>query len=293
MKTKHTIMNNRLLFLIFINILRYILNDCERNEPIFKNGLCQLIYCDDNEYNTSICIKNNSIINTQWLTNIIKISNDNFRYIKIVSNLNGDMFIETSPISDSSERMFYALKNNGRYYFINSENSEETPFFIMNEMSEDLQRHESNLLNIVLNNDDNTEYLMSVSAQGSVEIYDFINRERKHVSTATFLGLDLKSLNNISILIKQNNNYFIIIPIYCHNIDPTYQEGDYLYLKKYQFSSIDISNTNSYNDELSPPFYILDTKMLSCLQTLSKIIVCFFAKNIDGKNFYIMILLLK
>ena len=200
-----------------------------------KNGKCQLIYCDDNEYNSSICIKNNSFINTQWLNNIIKISNDNFRYINIASNLNGDMFIETSPISESSERMFYALKNNGRYYFINSENNEETPFFIMNEMSEDLQRHESNLLNIVLNNDHNAEYLMSISAEGSVEIYDFVNKERKYVPTSTFLGLTLKSLNNISILTKDNNTYFIIIPMYCYNNDPSFEEGNYLFLKKYHF----------------------------------------------------------
>ena len=280
------IMRNSLFFFIFLSILRYIINDCERDQPILKNGKCQLIYCDDKEYNTNICTINNSIVKTQWLTNIIKISEDNFRYINIASNLKGDMFIETSPISESSKRMFYALKNNGRYYFINSENNEETPFFIMNEMSEDLPRYESNLLNIVLNNDDNKEYLMSISAKGSVEIYDFVNKERKHVSTPTFLGLNLKSLNNIHLLTKYNNNYSILIPIHCHNNDPTYSEGNYIYLKRYQFSSIDITNTNSYKGELSKPLPSVETEMLSCLQTSSKKIVCIYAQNVDSKNFY-------
>ena len=272
------IMRNSLFFFIFICILKDIINDCGREQPILKNGKCQLIYCSDKEYNTSICTINNKIVKTQWLNNIIKISEDNFRYINVVSNLKGDMFIETSPISGSSKRIFYALKNNGRYYFINSENNEETPFFIMNEMSEDLPRHESNLLNIVLNNDDNKEYLMSISAKGSVEIYDFVNKERKHVPTTNFLGLTLKSLYNIHLLNKYNNNYNILIP--------TYSDGDYISLKRYQFSSIDISNTNSYKGELSKPLSSVETEMLSCLQTSSKKIVCIYAQHVDSKNYY-------
>ena len=166
MKARYIIITERLFLLILINLLRDILSECDRNCPIWKDGSCQLTYCNEEQYDENICVKNNSIINTQWLNNIIIVSNDDFRYINIASNLNGDMFVETSPISESSERIFFALKNNGRYYFIDWENNEETPFFIMNEINEDLKRHESNLINIVLNDDDNTEYLMSISAEG-------------------------------------------------------------------------------------------------------------------------------
>ena len=47
-------------------------------------------------------------------------------------------------------------------------------------MSIGLKRHYSELFNIVLNN--NKEYLMSISTDGSVEIYDFENNQRKYTS---------------------------------------------------------------------------------------------------------------
>ena len=288
MKILYIINKNNIHFLLLIIIFKNVLNDCERENPILKDDSCQLIYCDDSQYSKNICIKNNSIINTQWLTNIIKISNDNFRYIDITSNSKGDMFIETSPISDSSERIFYALKNNGRPYFVNSDDNEETPFFIMNEMSTDLQRHESNLINIVLNNDNNDEYLMSISAEGSVEIYDFDKKERKYVSTSTFMGSTIKSLYNIPILIKSDNYYYILIPICCYTNDYYYGDNDYFYVKKFMFSSIEISDSSSYTNQMTSSLFCDKNKILSCIETKSKRIIGFFITYIfpDETYFY-------
>ena len=279
---------NNIPFILLIIIFKNVLNDCERDSPILKDGLCQLIYCDDSQYNTNICMKNNQIINTQWLNNIIKISNDNFRYIDITSNTKGDMFIETSPISDGSERRFYAIKNNGRPYFINSENKEETPFFIMNEVSTDLKRHESNLISIVINNENNDEYLMSISAEGSVEIYDFVEKERKYVASSTFMGLTFTSLYNIPILVNSDNYYYILIPITCNTNDYYFGEGDYFYVKRYLLSSIEISDSNTYTSEATSIISTADNKILSCILTQSNILICILATYLypDLTNMY-------
>ena len=62
------------LFMIFIYtliLLIYKINnqeeECEKETPIFKEGICQSIYCDENEFQNGDCIIKNSIIKTQWL----------------------------------------------------------------------------------------------------------------------------------------------------------------------------------------------------------------------------------
>jgi hypothetical protein len=118
---KNIFFNIFILLIVFKNIL----ND-EIEGPIFV----QKDYTNDNKP----------------LTRIIRISDEDYRFINIASNLKGDLFIETSPISESSRRIFYGLKNNGRPFFNDEESNEETPFYIMNEMTSDLRRHESELV---------------------------------------------------------------------------------------------------------------------------------------------------
>ena len=44
---------------------------CERENPIFKDGQCQLIYCTETEFKNNICSIDNEIIKSQWLNNFI------------------------------------------------------------------------------------------------------------------------------------------------------------------------------------------------------------------------------
>ena len=78
------------------------------------------------------------------LNKIIRISVDDYRFISIVSNDNIDIFIETSPTSGGRRRIFYALKSNGRPYFQNNENKEETSIYIIDEIDTDLIGEEMN-----------------------------------------------------------------------------------------------------------------------------------------------------
>ena len=266
-------------FLIMTLIFKNILNECCKDKPIFKENSCKLIYCEENDFSTNICEINNTIIKTQWLNRIIKISDNYFRFINIASNTKGDIFIETSSTSSESKRIFYALKNNGRPYFKNNENDEETPFYIMNEIETNLERHESELVNIVLNNDEKTEYLMSVSKGGIVEIYDFDAGERKYITTEQFFGYDSLSSINVPIFIELDNIYYNFFPIYCFENHYFFGQSYYIYVKKYNFNSKDISQTTSYTSKLSDPFYALNQNIISCFITESKSVGCIFYHN--------------
>ena len=247
---------------IFLIIFKNTLNIFNREEPIWKNNNCQLIYCDENQFSTNICTINNTIIKTQWLTNVIKISEDNCKYINFASNTKGDIFIETSPVTGESKRIFYALKNNGRPYFKNNENNEENTFFIMNEIESNLERQNSELINLILNDDDNSEYLMSISVNGYAEIYDFDGGERKYKSTSEFLGISPSSLINISTISKNGNNYYLLFPFFCYDPNSSYGENYYLYILKYNFSSINITESDAYSSELLMPFRAAETKII-------------------------------
>ena len=142
----------------------------------------------------------------------------------------------------------------------------------MDEIETDLIRHESELINIVLKNVEDKEYLMSISINGYAEIYDFNNGKRKYVSTNSFFGVTPLSLINISVLLKIGNYYNIFFLI-CFKAD---DGKHYFYLTKYNFSSIDISNGSSYKISESTNFYAFFRNIISCFMLKSSIIGCFF-----------------
>ena len=261
-----------IIFLIFSNLFLVTLKECYKTEPILKGGSCQLTYCKESQFKTNECSINNAIIKTQWLNNVIRISNNLYRYINVISNKNGDMFIETSPVSSAQNRNFYGLKTNGRPYFQNI----ELPFYALEELSVGLKRDYSELFNIVLSN--NEEYLMSISIDGYVEIYDFDNNQRKYIKTSDFVqeGTTYPSIYNHGFTYEYENNYYIIFPFYTHTVNSVFGEGDYLYFQRYRFDSIDITDSNSYEKSESG-FYLnsLQGQIVSCFNSDSYIF-CFF-----------------
>ena len=106
--------------------IQYVKTDCNITHPILKNNKCHSIYCSQQEYNSSICIINNSIAKIQWLTNIIPISEVKFRYIHPFFTKNKDFIIQTTSVLGTSKRRYYGLTNEGRYYFTDSK-GKETP----------------------------------------------------------------------------------------------------------------------------------------------------------------------
>ena len=261
------------LVVIFWNLYSFVLKNCDKFIPILKDNECQLIYCEQSKFDTNECSINNPYIKTQWLNNIVRISDDNFRYINVVSNKNGDIFIETSPISESSKRIFYGLKNNGRPYFKN----EETPFYILNELSCNLKRHYSELFNVVLNN--KKEYLISISTDGFAEIYDFDNNKRIYTDYPNFIQMNktYTSILNSGFTFEYNDNYYIIYPFYVFSYYNTFGQDIYLYFHRFHFNdNINISDPKSY-EKTNSMYYLksLEGKIVSCFNSISHI-YCFF-----------------
>ena len=63
---------------------------------------------------TNTCKSNAKVSNTDCFTDIIKFNQKNYRAGHAVVTQNGELFIEYSLDADSSERLFYGLKKNGR-----------------------------------------------------------------------------------------------------------------------------------------------------------------------------------
>ena len=153
---------------IFIINLSTVYSECDRDTPFNRNEICSSNICSENEE----CFIDNKIIKTQWLNNIIVFNEKNFRAGNFAINSEGDMIIEYSK---NNTRLFYGLKQNGKYYFKdNNDNEIPTKKVIFN----DGNRFESKNIFISLENDDtiNKQYLFSVSSYISVtELHDFEN----------------------------------------------------------------------------------------------------------------------
>ena len=118
------------LFIFLLQIYKIINTECPKETPIsLSNGLCVLKYCTKEEFKNGTCTISNDTIKTQWLTNIIWIGKETYRYVNMANYSNGDFIIATTAYEGDSERMFYGLKKNGEYLF--EEDGKLTPHKIM------------------------------------------------------------------------------------------------------------------------------------------------------------------
>ena len=119
--------------IIIFQLIQTIFNECTDRDNPFKllDNTCTS-KCSEAQINSGNCILDNNIIETQWLNNIIFIKEENFKYLNFIINSNGDLIYESYPFPCNSKRIFYGIKNNGRYYFKTGDNQEETPFFYLN-----------------------------------------------------------------------------------------------------------------------------------------------------------------
>ena len=131
-----------------------------------------------NEYiNESITIKKESRFlesdEEEKITNIISIGDKDFKYVNLVTYSNGDMIIETSS-DNSSKRMFYGIKSNGRPIFDSLEQNYKAYFL---SIEADDFRSESEIFIAKLNKDhvEVKEYLVNIAKENNyAEIYKLI-----------------------------------------------------------------------------------------------------------------------
>ena len=194
------------VFLSFIK-LSFSNNECNRDSPILKDNQCQLIYCTEEQFSTQDCSKNNSIIKTQWLNNIVVFNNYSFRFGSFAINSKGDMIFECSVEENNGIRLFYGLKKDGSYFFKN-ENGERIPtkiIIIKDNCNNFFYRYESS--NIFISINENKECLLSISLYtGNAEIYDFEAKEESFVSTYFFTGYNIESTSCALMEVLDSNN---------------------------------------------------------------------------------------
>ena len=114
-------LNFFVIILCFYLLITPVKNECNRSIPILlEDGTCGLAYCSASDYESEKCIVSNEIIKTQWLTNIIRIGDKDFRYVNFATFSNGSMIIETTSFPGNKYRYFFGLQSNGLPFFKNS-----------------------------------------------------------------------------------------------------------------------------------------------------------------------------
>ena len=120
-----------------------------------------------------LCANGNQLTNIFCFNNILyfDIENKNYRAGHFAMNSKGDMIIEYSY---NQYRLFYGLKKDGKFYFLETIKEIEITSDIIN--SDIIQRLESSNLFVSLMDDINKEkeYLMSISSNTAIlELHDF------------------------------------------------------------------------------------------------------------------------
>ena len=275
-------------YLSFINKLFFLFQlykcidiNCNKSYPILKENKCVLTYCSEEQFDTSTCIINNQIIKTQWLTNIMRISDKNFRYVSPFLTENKDLIILTTSVSGTSERKYFGIANDGRYYFKNSE-GEESPYFSINANKENdndiIYKYEGSATAIRLANDEK-DYFLNIGNQNTfTELIDYQNNIISRILTNIFYYVIIVSEKNSIFLMstqdgEQDKKYYIISIITSH------KTGYYYMCKIYYFNSTIIEN--GYERVVNNNNQSANRRMSSCFQSsASYSIFCFYQNNV-------------
>ena len=119
------------------------------------------------------------------------------------------MIFETSPFPVyplTNKRIFYGLKNNGRYYFKKNDTNEETPFYNLTVDTKFEGKYESGNSIIII---DGKEYFLSIGRMSSyTEIFDFENNKLISEKTDDLIGyVSYNKKPNLLKINKERNIY--------------------------------------------------------------------------------------
>ena len=124
------------------------------------------------------------ISQSQKVDKIINLGEKGLRYSHFSFNSNGDMIIDTTSFPVNKKRYFFGPKQNGKFYFKNTDNS-QTPYYTM-EVNYDLGRIEGESYFIKLSSSDShihgKELICGLSKRGDnnrgkfVDIYNLEDR---------------------------------------------------------------------------------------------------------------------
>ena len=265
------------IYLVFILIKDSYLEECEKSAPIKKSdNNCYLTYCTPLEFAEETCIISNSIIKTQWLTNIIKVGLSSFRFIKFAISSKNDLLVQVTSYPSTNVNYFFGLNSLGKPYFTFSGKSLSIIGFGYDESSIKT-RYNGELKTIILN-DNEKEYLMSVGKDDNlVEIFDFDNNEVMLYYTKIMTTYNIRSKKFSILDMYQNYKHYYLFAFIGKGEND--DENSYV-LQRFQFFHNDTNNKTEYIRENFIKFSNLDNEHLkyivSCFETENKLIVCFY-----------------
>ena len=205
-----------------------------------------LIYIKSDIFLCQSCERSESLLNTKCFNNILYI-NENFRAGYLAKNKNGDIMAE---FSSSNRRLFYGIKNSGKFYYDNIPYTQENS--VNNENF--FGRYESRNKFISLKDDSNKtkEYLLSISSYKTlIEIYDIENNALYEYVTEVIFGEYIHSFQfKLFGLNKNKQNFYFCI----FSTPSGHSKIEKFYFNKQDNDEsvvININNTISFNSSKS------------------------------------------
>ena len=256
--------------------------DCPKNTPIYKDNKCQLIFCEEAEFNDNTCIISNNITKIQWLNNLLQISDICYNFVSIIVDLNNNLLLFYNPYSDKEtsdvfkERSFYAYNSKGRPYFYNSTNN---GYYSYKKMYYDTivnGKYEGETINIKIK--DNTNYYFSPGKDnGYAEIYDFNTGKNYYEKLPDILGYQYTNSIRYFFLNSPNKDIFIFGYIGYFQFD----RSPHFVVQKLKFNTPQISKNDesTYERKMVYNEYVTQASMMSCFETEKKYIECFIMKE--------------
>ena len=266
---------------VFFQLINEIVNECERDKPIkLIDGQCVSQYCTKEQLKSGECLVDNGIIKKQWLNNIISFEGEEFLYFNLVLSPYGDMIFDTHSYPYNTKRLFYGLKQNGRYYFKQEDTNEETPYFNLTTDSQKIAKKEST--NSFFISNEGKKYILSISHESfNTELFDFENNKIYSKSSKELLGFESRTIRGSLINIDNNSTF-----LFSYIADPgNYYSTFYIKFKLYiNYNENDISIESLNIDRR----FNARGQMVTCFQTKKKKLICFYINETSFEHFTIL-----
>ena len=217
-------------------------------------------------------IKNQTIIESKWLNDIICIGDNGYRYVNFATLSNNDMIIEITALPGNDQRLFYRMDSKGNQYF--------TSITATGQTATSNFKYESQIFTININDAQKKEYLISIGkGKYFTEIYDISSNELiSQIETTTLLGdIQMNSILQFGFNYYYDNSYYNLFGF----IDNTVN----FYLKKFKFTTTDLTQSpvvKTYN------LNMVFGKVVSCFLTDSyQFILCLYLHEYGYMYIYV------
>ena len=270
--------------MIFINLINYCFcEDCPRDKPILKKGICVSEYCTYEEFENRICIVSNPFLRTQWLDEIHFFSYDRISDICTATNWQGDLFLMGQGYSEenSRDKYIYAFYKNGNGLFYDEEYEYHYSFETI-QMPEDRKPETFYSVHI-----DDKQYLLSSQVENEMFLIDIYNKNY------TIFTLDTYNHYHYSGTLIRLKGYYddeeiddederVYFTDYTNCLDRGTYNDCFLGLRIFRFNQTDLTIVKEVNNEIQ----INPLSRETCFQNADLFIQCVYTSYSNEEKIY-------